>query len=114
MLFSPIPTHVLIHKVTYQPPTIEDDGSMGNGENPEKVEINHVRFAASRKKVTRTDNTEVLTNGILFIDAVNSDPFIIPSESGEIIFNGSKLTIVQVKEEYTDQMQPHHVEVMLQ
>ena len=114
MLFSSIPKHLLIHEVTYKPPTVENDGSMESGDIPEKTEIKHVRFAPSRKKITRPDNTEVLTNGILFIDAVHSDPFIIPSESGEIIFNGSKLSIIQVKEEFTDQLKPHHVEVMLQ
>lgn len=114
MLFEPIPKHLLIHNVIYQAPTVENDGSMGSGETPSPKEIKYVRFAPSRKKVTRSDNTEVLTNGILFIDAVNSEPFIIPSESGKIVFNGYTLSVVQVKQEFTDQLAPHHLEVMLQ
>lgn len=114
MLFKPIPKHLLIHDIVYHAPADEDDGGMGGGETPESQKIQFVRFEPTRKKITKSDNTEVLTNGVLYIDAVNSKPFIIPSESGQIEFPGSKLSIVQVETLYTDTPRPHHIEVMLQ
>lgn len=112
--FSPIPKHLLIHDVIYHPPTSEDDGGMGSGETPKPIPINHVRFEPKRKKITKIDNSETYTNGILFIDFVNSEPFIMVHEEGVIEFNGRKLSIVEVKELYTMDPTPHHLEVMLQ
>lgn len=78
MSFKPIPKHLLIHEVLYQAPKSEDDGSMGSGELPKAQRIEHVRFTPKRKRIIKTDNTEVLTNGVLYIDAVNSKPFVNP------------------------------------
>ena len=114
MLFKPIPLHLLIHTVTYMPPEDEGDGGMDGGNPSESQEIKQVRFAPSRKKVMSTDNVEILTSGILFIDAVSSKSFLIPTVGGEIIFNGSRLSIVEVTTAFTTTDKPHHVEVMLQ
>lgn len=105
---------MLIHEVIYHPPTEEDDGGMGGGEIPEPKAIKHVRFEPKRKKITKIDNSETYTNGILFIDFVNSEPFEMVHENGVIEFNGRKLSIVEVKELYTMDTTPHHLEVMLQ
>ncbi|WP_373705895.1 putative minor capsid protein [Jeotgalibaca porci] len=112
--FSPIPTYMLIHDVIYHPPIEEDDGGMGGGETPEPIPIKQVRFEPKRKKITKIDNSESYTNGILFIDYVNSKPFTMVHENGVIEFNGRKLSIVEVKELYTIDPAPHHLEVMLQ
>ena len=87
---------------------------MGGGDVPVAKEIKYVRFEPKRKKITVPGNTEVFTNGMLFIDATNSKPFINLDEGGQIEFNNRKLSIVQVNELYTDQPTPHHLEVMLQ
>ncbi|MCW3745405.1 minor capsid protein [Enterococcus gallinarum] len=76
MSFKPIPKHLLIHEVIYQAPKSDDDGSMGSGELPKPQKIEHVRFTPKRKRIVKMDNTEVLTNGVLYIDAVNSKPFV--------------------------------------
>lgn len=78
------------------------------------LKIEHVRFTPKRKRIVKMDNTEVLTNGVLYIDAVNSKPFVNPSEDGTITFQNRKLKIVECYEVYTDQLSPHHIEVMLQ
>ena len=104
----------MIHEVLYQAPKTEDDGSMGSGELPKAQRIEHVRFTPKRKRIVKMDNTEVLTNGVLYIDAVNSKPFVSPSEDGTITFQNRKLKIVECYEVYTDQLSPHHIEVMLQ
>lgn len=114
VLFSPIPKHLLIHDVIYYPPAIEDDGGMGSDEETKSKQIKSVRFEPKRKKVTKIDNSETYTNGILFIDFVNSEPFEMVHENGMIEFNGRKLAIVEVKELYTMNPTPHHLEVMLQ
>ncbi len=114
MLFKPIPKRLLIHTVVYHAPTGEGDGSMSGGNTAQPQTIKFARFEPTRKKVIRSDNTEVLTNGVLFIDAVNSEPFIIPNESGKIEFEGSELVIVQIKTLNADKLEPHHIEVMLQ
>lgn len=114
MSFKPIPKHLLIHEVIYQAPNPDDDGSMGSGELPNPQKIEHVRFTPKRKRIIKTDNTEVLTNGILYVDAVNSKPFVNPSEDGTITFQNRKLKIVECYEVFTDQLNPHHIEVMLQ
>ncbi|MCC4043758.1 putative minor capsid protein [Enterococcus gallinarum] len=114
MSFKPIPKHLLIHEVLYQAPKTEDDGSMGSGKLPKAQRIEHVRFTPKRRRIIKTDNTEVLTNGVLYIDAVNSKPFVNPSEDGTITFQNRKLKIVECYEVYTDQLSPHHIEVMLQ
>lgn len=87
---------------------------MGSDGPNELVSIENVRMIPKRKKITRSDNTEVLTNGVLFIDAVNSEPFLNPSEDGTIIFQKRKLKIIECYEVYTDAIEPHHIEVMLQ
>lgn len=114
MLFEPIPKHVLIHEVVYQAPTEEDDGGMGGGVAPDPIDLKGVRFAPTRKRITTSDNREILTNGILYIDSVNSETFLIPDVDGEITFRNKRLSIVEVKELYTDEPTPHHVAVMLQ
>lgn len=112
--FKPIPKRLLIHDVTYYPPKTEDDGSMGSGTENQETEIKHVRFEPKRKKLVRPDNSETITNGILFVDYVNSEPFIELHEAGQIEFRGRKLSIVHVNELYTTNQTPHHLEVMLQ
>lgn len=114
VLFKQIPKHLLPHEVTYQAPTSEGTGGMGEGSTPEPVAIKFVRFTPTRKKITLSDNSETVTNGVLYIDAVNSEPFLIPNEGGEIAFQGSRLSIVSVSTFYTTTDKPHHVEVMLQ
>lgn len=114
MLFEPIPKHVLIHEAVYQAPTEENDGGMGGGIDPDPVNLKSVRFTPTRKRITTSDNREILTNGILYIDYVNSEPFLIPDVDGEILFRNKSLSIVEVKELYTDEPTPHHVAVMLQ
>lgn len=104
----------MIHEVLYQAPKTEDDGSMGSGKFPKAQRIEHVRFTPKRKRIIKADNTEVLTNGVIYIDAVNSKPFVNPSEDGTITFQNRKLKIVECYEVYTDQLSPHHIEVMLQ
>lgn len=112
--FKPIPKRLLIHEVTYIEPEAESDGSMSGSSDPTQTVIKHVRFTPTRKKVALPDNTETYTNGVLFIDAVNSDPFINVSEGGMIIFRNQKLKILSCLEAYTDQPTPHHLEVQLQ
>ena len=112
--FKPIPLHLLIHSVTYTPPEDEGDGGMGGSKPAESQEIKKVRFQPTRKKVTTTDNSEVYTTGILFIDRVNSQPYVNVLESGTITFRGRRLSIVQVKEAYDIGPEPHHLELMLQ
>lgn len=112
--FKPIPLHLLIHSVTYTPPKDEGDGAMGGGEPTESQEIKRVRFEPTRKKVTTTDNSEVYTTGILFIDQINSQPYLNVLENGTVTFRGRHLSIVQVKEAYDIGPEPHHLEVMLQ
>ena len=114
MSFKPIPKHLLIHQVDYYPPKGEGDGSMGGGPTGGPTTIKRVRFEPTRKKITTADNSEKFTTGILFIDRVNSEPFINPAEDGTMIFRGRQLMILQVNEVYTDQDEPHHLEVMLQ
>ncbi|MDU0404892.1 hypothetical protein ML8HA_00678 [Lactococcus lactis] len=114
MLFEPIPKRLLIHEVTYTEPSNVGDGSMGGGSKPKSTVIKNVRFTPTRKKVTKSDNTEAYTNGILFIDSVNSSPFIEINEGGKILFKNKKLNIIGCLEAYTDQGTPHHLEVQLQ
>ena len=114
MSFKPIPKHLLIHEVLYQPLNLRMM-VLWVVENCLKAQrIEHVRFTPKRKRIIKTDNTEVLTNGVLYIDAVNSKPFVNPSEDGTITFQNHKLKIVECYEVYTDQLSPHHIEVMLQ
>lgn len=114
MLFEPIPKRLLIHEVTYTEPSNVGDGSMGGSTKPKSTVIKNVRFTPTRKRVIKSDNTEVFTNGILFIDSVNSSPFIDINEGGKITFKNKKLNIIGCLESYTDQETPHHLEVQLQ
>ncbi|MDG6156174.1 minor capsid protein [Lactococcus formosensis] len=112
--FKPIPKKLLIHEVSYIPPEKEGDGSIGGNTDQEPKIIKRVRFNPNHKLIKKPGNVESFTTGVLFIDSVNSAPFISPAEGGTIVFKGRKLKVIECKEAYTDQVEVHHLEVMLQ
>lgn len=112
MSFRAIPRKLLIHDVSYTPKKKNTSG-WGGQDDPNTITIKKVRFEPSSQVRKTGTNEEKLVKGVLFIDAKNSDPFVIPIAESSIEFNGEKLTVESSEPIYAKKDQPHHVEVTL-
>lgn len=106
-MLRPIPRNLLPDTITVQVPY---DGEWG-GEYAEPVEIAHVRYDSSVAVLRNAYQFEDGSQGLIYVDAANSEgAFAIPAGS-LITLNGEKLSVVKSTqyEDYNGHI--HHWEV---
>lgn len=87
-----------------------DDSGWGSGHGiPQTIE--NVRVESVKALRTGGTNFDSISNDILFIDAVNSKPFLTPKEKDIINFNGAR-EVVEIKT-LNSNTGIHHLEVKL-
>lgn len=86
VLFKPIPRAILSDTVTLKQESDSDDGYAGNGTST-LTTIKNVYFEPDHKVIKTNTNEEKLIQGILFIDRINSKPFIVP-QTDDAVFYG--------------------------
>lgn len=92
MRIRPLPKKWLIHDMVYTEKTGEKD-DWGNPVIKEPVTVKHVRYDESTVFSRDSSQTKVLADGVIFVDAVNSDPFLDFKEDSKIQINDKELTI---------------------
>lgn len=95
MRVMPLPKSWLIHTIDYEAYTGEKD----DFQNPiydDPVTINYVRYDNSTVFSRDNTQTKVLADGIIFVDAVNSEPLPEFKEQSKIGFEGRELTLKKV------------------
>lgn len=110
MNIKPIPKKLLIHTIKLESAS-NDDGWGSEHGSPQTIK--YVRVEPAKSLRVGGTNNDTIANNIVFIDAVNSSPFIKPKEKDIIEFNLDKRTVIKVKELYDDS-KLHHLEVELQ
>lgn len=108
---KPIPKKLLPHTVVYTPPG-EDDGPWG-GSVGEPQTLKHVRLQSSTAVKKTGQDEEKLLAGVLYIDSVNSKPFIEPVSTGTIEYEGKRMVVQNVKVVRAFGPDPHHYKVEL-
>ena len=94
MRAPPIPKIMLPHTIVYRAYNGTDDFGSATYGNP--VTIDRVRF--DETTVFSRDGTQnkIVANGVIFIDAVNSAPFLNFEEQSLVIFNSRELVVQKV------------------
>jgi len=94
MRIGPLPKRWLIHTITYEEYIGKDD--WGNPIYDDPIEIKHVRFDNSTVFSRDSTQTKVLADGIIFVDAINSNPILNFKEQSKIVFQREELTLQKV------------------
>lgn len=106
----PLPKSWLIHSVVYEEYTGRDDFNSPNYEDP--VPINFVRFDQSTVFSRDNTQTKIVADGVLFIDAVHSNPIPNLVEKSKITFNKKPYIVKKVIPCYHPQSSNiHHYEI---
>lgn len=95
MRIKPLPKSWLIHTISYEAYT----GKKDDFQNPiydKPVTVKHVRYDNSTVFSRDNTQTKVLAEGIIFVDAVNSNPVPEFKEQSKITFNDRCLTLKKV------------------
>lgn len=92
MLVKPLPKDWLIHDMIYTEKSEEDDG-WGNTTDPDPVVISHIRYDDSTVFSRDNMQTKIVAEGVIFVDAVNSEPVVDFKEESKvtILLNGSTI-----------------------
>lgn len=94
MRAPPIPKIMLPHTIVYRAYNGTDDFGSPTYGNP--VTIERVRIDETTVFSRDGTQTRIVANGVIFIDAVNSSPFLNFEEQSLIIFNGRELVVQKV------------------
>ena len=94
MRAPPIPKIMLPHTIIYRAYNGSDD--FGNPAYDNPVTIERVRFDETTVFSRDGTQTKIVANGVIFIDAVNSTPFLNFEEQSLVIFNGRELVVQKV------------------
>ncbi|PUW00765.1 putative minor capsid protein, partial [Cronobacter sakazakii] len=91
--------------------TAEDDTWGGSENYAPAVKIERVRVEPKNTVVSNGNGESLVTNTLLFHDAVHSTPVVF-KEKSKVIFNGKEMTVSKVSDFY-DRSNLHHVEVLI-
>lgn len=95
MRVRPLPKSWLIHSIVYEGYTGDKD-DWGKPVYEPPLPINHVRYDDTSVFSRDTTQTKILADGVIFVDAKNSDPIPEFKEESKITFNGRKLTLKKI------------------
>lgn len=95
MRVKPLPKKWLIHEIVYEGYTGEKD-DWGNDKFDEPFTIKHVRFDDSTVFSRDSNQTKVLADAIIFVDAKHSAPIPDFKEQSKVSFNGKDYVIQKV------------------
>jgi len=95
MRIKPLPKSWLIHTIIYEGFTGgKDDWGKPAFEAP--ITIEFVRHDPTTVFSRDSSQTKIIANGIIFVDAVNSNPIPDFKEESKIDFNGRNLTLKKI------------------
>ena len=108
---KPIPVNLLIHTVSYEENSGVSDGWDDSYNVP--IDIQFVRVEPI-KSYNRSSNSEGKTaQHTVFIDRVNSSPYLDFKVNSRITFKGKSYEVTEVKPLYDLDDIPHHYELGL-
>lgn len=110
-MVKPIPKKLLIHEVEHKPYTGDNDG--WGEEYGDAQTIENVRVEAPRSLQRDADQEQIEGDLVLFIDRINSEPFVEPKNKDKVVFNGHEYEVKQVKPVYGLSSKVHHYEAGL-
>lgn len=111
---DPIPLFLLPHTATITPKAGDgaDWGAPGTG----AVTVKNVRYQPGSYRLQSTDAATRYARGLLYIDAVNSDPFYQPKEGDTVsvpgLVDGAVVQHVDAPVAYGPE--PHHYEAYVE
>ena len=110
MSIRPIPKRLLIHSVEYRE-FIEDQRWGSSFADP--IPVTFVRVEPATSMSRDTSKEEVVARSVLYIDRVNTKPFLQPKEKDRIIFGGEEYEVHKIDVHYAFGPRIHHLEVEL-
>ncbi|MCY8867400.1 minor capsid protein [Bacillus spizizenii] len=111
---KPIPPKLLFHSIEYEEYIDEDQSNGWGGEVSPSQTIQNVRVEPITAITRSNIRDDVEGESIVFIDRLNSKPFIKLKEKSKVKFEGKTYEIHRVKALYDENPgTPHHYEVEL-
>lgn len=110
-MIKPIPKRLLPHKCIYK----EYLGNTGEGDEwGADIPLSFVKIEERSQLKVTSNGREIVGNGRMFYDSVNSDGLLDkPIKNSKIVFNGKEYRIVDVDILCATEEKPHHYEVLL-
>lgn len=110
MRIRPLPKNWLIHTIDYEQYMGMDD--FGGDAYEEQVTIEHVRVDLTTVSSRDGMQNTIVANGVVFIDAIHSEPLAPFTERSRIIFNECEYIVTKVVPCYHPQSnEVHHWEL---
>ena len=108
---KPIPKRMLVNSVTYEE-YVNDTGEGSYYKTP--ITLNNVKIDEQKQFSYTNNGKEVVGNGMLFYDLINSTGLTNnPINESIITFNGKKYTIKDLDILRANDNEPHHYEILL-